>query len=294
MNVLHQRLIFIYLFFISIGIQSCDLINPAEPVPSYITIRSAGVQANYLQQGTSSSRITDIWVYADGAYLGTFQLPARIPVLLEGVHKISFGAGIMANGIASTREAYPLYKFIDSTLTLSPGQVTTVDSLTFGYFSGLSPIWYEDFEKDTSGGGISIDTTINSQGNVLPDSTVVFEGKRSLKMEVNTVRPVIECTSLPDDGFILPTGKDVYLELDYICTQEFQLGLIAKTFSGERAIPVIRFNPKSSWNKIYIRLGPYVNANGDAFKFQVYFRMDLSAGGTSGTAYLDNIKLISN
>lgn len=293
MKTLRIRFTLLLLSFV-LFLNSCNLINPAEPVPAYITIRDAGVFTNYLQQGTSSSRITDIWVYADGAYLGTFQLPARVPVLLEGKHQITFGAGIMANGIASTREAYPLYKFIDSTLTLVPGQVTALDSLTFGYFSGLSPIWYEDLERDTSGSGISIDTTINSQGNILPDSLVVFEGKRSLKMEVNTVRPVIECTSLPDAGFILPTGKDVYLELDYTCTQEFQLGLIAKTFSGERAIPVIRFNPKSNWNKIYVRLGPYINANGDAFKFQVYIRMDLASGASTGTAYLDNIKLISN
>jgi hypothetical protein len=57
---------------------------------------------------------------------------------------------------------------------------------------------------------------------------------------------------------------------------------------------VIAINPKTDWNKIYIRLGPYVNANGSALKFKVIFGMQLAAGATEGTAYIDNIKLISN
>lgn len=271
----------------------CNLINPDEEVPSYIEIRGIKTSSNYITQGTSSSKVTDVWVYAGGSYIGTYQLPAKFPILLSGKHKITLGAGIMANGIASTREFYPLYKFYDVDLDLIPGQITTVDTFNVDYFTGLQYTWYEDFEKDTSGGGISLDTTNLSFANILPDSLDVFEGKRSLKLKVTTAATVVECVTV-GDGYQLTKGRDIYLEMNYKCSQPFQVGLLGETFIGERSIPVIRFNTETGWNKIYLRLGPYINANGDVLKFKIYFRMDLATGATEGVAYLDNLKLISN
>jgi hypothetical protein len=275
------------------GWSSCNLINPDEPIPAYIEVQGITTTSNYTTQGTASSKITDVWVYAGGSYIGTFELPARIPILLEGKHKITFGAGIKANGIASTNEFYNLYKFHEVELDLLPGKVTVVDTFSVTYFPAIQYIWNEDFEKDTSGGGISLDTTGFSLAEIFPDSVEVFEGKRSLKMQVTTAFNFIECRSI-GDGYILPVGRDVYLEMDYKCSQPFIMGLIGVTNNGEKRIPIIQLNPKSDWNKIYIRLGPYVNFNSDAFKFKVYFRVALPSTLTEGTVYLDNLKLISN
>ena len=112
-------------------------------------------------------------------------------------------------------------------------------------------------------------------------------------MQVTTAFNFIECRTV-GDGFILPVGRDVYLEMDYKCSQPFIMGLIGVTNNGEKRIPIIRLNPKSDWNKIYVRLGPYVNFNTDAFKFKVYYRVALPSTETEGTVYLDNLKLISN
>lgn len=285
--------ILLFLAFVVLLVSGCEIINPEEPVPAYVEIRTIGTQANYPTQGTSSGKVTDVWVYTDGAYLGTYPLPARIPILKSGKQKISLGAGILLNGIASTREAYSLYKFYETEVELSPGNITSIDSFTVSYFPGLQYTWFEDFERDTSGGGISLDTTAGSLGNILPDSVDVFEGQRSLKMEANANQTVIECASV-GDGFILDKGKDIYLELNYKCNQPFVMGLTAITFTGNRTIPIIRFNTKPDWNKIYVRLSPYVNANGDALKFKVYFKMELPSGSSSGLVFIDNIKLISN
>lgn len=72
------------------------------------------------------------------------------------------------------------------------------------------------------------------------------------------------------------------------------MGFLGTTFSGEKTIPIIRLNTKPDWNKIYIRLGPYVNANSVVLKFKIYFRVALEGGLTEGTVYVDNLKLISN
>lgn len=278
-------------FVLSMFAVSCEIINPEEEIPAYIEVKKIGVAVGP-GQGTSSSKVTDVWVYANGNYLGTFELPARIPVLKKGKNDITFGAGIQANGIASTRDAYPFYKFIDSLgMDLTPGQVKTIDSLTVNYFPGLdfANFWMEDFE----GSSISLDTTGESLANIEIETSVVFEGQRSLRMEVTPDRPVLVCAS-PDAGQILSVGKDIYLEMNYRCTQPFQLSLNAFTFSGNRIVPVIRFNPKADWNKIYVRLNPYINVNGDASRFQMVFSLSLADGASQGLVYLDNIKLITN
>lgn len=278
---------------ILVFVAACNAINPEEEIPAYIEINTMNVSSNYVTQGTNSSKITDVWVYADNEYIGTYELPARFPILLSGKRKITFGAGIEANGIASTSEFYPLYKFYDAELDLVPGQITKVDTVTVNYFPALIYTWYEDFESDTSGGGISLDTTGSSEANILTEAVEVFEGQRSLKMQVNTTTDYLECVSV-GDGFTLLKGKNSYLEMNYKCDQPFNMGLIAITSSGQYTFPVISINPKTDWNKIYIRLGPYVNANGSALKFKVIFGMQLAAGATEGTAYIDNLKLISN
>ncbi|MFN0187767.1 MAG: hypothetical protein ACKVQV_03620 [Bacteroidia bacterium] len=293
--MIRLKSILLKILFIGIATawSSCNLINPDESIPAYIEVRGIDVNSNYVTQGTTSNNITDVWVYAGGAYLGTFELPARIPILLEGKHKITFGAGIKANGIASTSEFYNLYKFHDVELDLIPGKVTVVDTFTVSYFPALQYVWYEDFEKDTSGGGISLDTTGISLAVITPDSVEVYEGKRSLKLKVTTSSNFLECQTI-NDGYVLPVGRDVYLEMDYKCSQQFIMGLIAVTNNGEKRVPIIQLNPKSNWNKIYVRLGPYINFNANAFKFKIYFRVALPSTSPEGTVYLDNLKLISN
>ncbi|MFN8153018.1 MAG: hypothetical protein U0Y08_01865 [Bacteroidia bacterium] len=293
MKITPRLLSFLPFLFAILLTGGCEMINPAEPVPSYIEVKNFNVSSNYATQGTNSANITDVWVYADNKYLGTFELPARFPVLLDGVHELSFGAGIEANGIASTNEAYPLYQFTKKTVSLTPGQVTTIDTINVSYFSGVQYVWYEDFESDTSGGGISLDTTGNSKVNIQPDSLVVFEGKRSLKMTVNSTNDYIECVTV-GDGYALTKGRDIYLEMNYKCNQSFNMGIVAISSFGQSTNPVISLNPKSEWNKIYIRLGPYINASGNALKFKIIFGMQLASGATEGTVYLDNLKLITN
>ncbi|MBK7964257.1 MAG: hypothetical protein IPK10_02325 [Bacteroidetes bacterium] len=270
-----------------------NLSNPDEPIPAYLEVKGISVSSNYTTQGTASSNVKDVWVYVGGSYLGTFELPARIPILLEGKHKISLGAGIKANGISSTSEFYNLYKFHDIEVDLIPGKIAVVDTFTVSYFPALQYTWFEDFEQDTSGGGISLDTTGISLAEIFTDSVEVFEGKRSLRMLVDTARNFLECRTI-NSGYTLPKGRDVYLEMDYKCSDPFIMGLIGVTINGERLIPIIRLNPKSDWNKIYVRLGPYVNFNFDAYLFKVYFRLALNAGKTESVVYLDNLKLISN
>ena len=97
------RTLFIYnifLLFSVILITGCEPKNDDELVPSYLHIDKIDVTSNY-QQGTSSSKITDAWVYLDGTLIGSFELPATIPILTEGKQNITIYGGIKLNGISN-------------------------------------------------------------------------------------------------------------------------------------------------------------------------------------------------
>jgi len=95
------------IFFIAVIYSSCTLFEPASPVASYIHIDSIQLTTNYQVQGSISSKISDAWIIYDGKYLGTFPLPADIPLIGEGLHKLEILGGISQNGIAGDRAAYP-------------------------------------------------------------------------------------------------------------------------------------------------------------------------------------------
>src|SRR5438067_12211826 len=88
---------------------SCEIINPSEDIPSYLHVESFSVTTNNETQGSNSSKITDVWVTVDGKALGTYELPATLPVLATGSHDVILSPGILINGIAATRTAYPFY-----------------------------------------------------------------------------------------------------------------------------------------------------------------------------------------
>ena len=60
-----SRLLPVILVFVA----ACNAINPEEEIPAYIEINTMNVSSNYVTQGTNSSKITDVWVYADNEYI---------------------------------------------------------------------------------------------------------------------------------------------------------------------------------------------------------------------------------
>ena len=103
-----------YLLFFLLCLLGCEIINPEETIPSYIEINQFNLNTNY-DQGTNSNKIEDVWVFIDDNLQGIYALPAILPVLKEGKHKIELKAGIKKNGISASRGYYPFYtSYIDS------------------------------------------------------------------------------------------------------------------------------------------------------------------------------------
>lgn len=272
---------------VSFLFHSCNLINPEETIPAYVEIKAADFSTT-VGQGSSSSRITDVWVYVDGSYLGAFELPCQFPVLKSGKHVFKFGAGIMVNGIASTRSNYPMYRFVTDTLDLVPEQVTEVDTLRYTYFPDLHYPWMEDFE----GGSISMDTTGASLGHLEVDTNEVFEGKRSLRLQVYEVDSIIEAVTNLYYG--IPLSSAIYLEMNYKCDVPFYVGLQSYLQSGVRTTVIERLNKTEVWNKIYIDLTGTIAYNQLAAGHRIYFYVQRPSDMITGKVYLDNLKIIYN
>jgi hypothetical protein len=266
----------------------CDLINPAEKIPSYIELNTFSVSTNYTTQGTASQKLRDAWVYVDNQFIGTYELPAKFPVLMDGTHRISIGPGIYDNGIASTRIVYPFIKYYDGTIELKAGQVTKIDTMPVTYFSGISYKWYEDFE----GSGYSLDTLSNSQAGLEIDTLNEFEGSKCLLMQVTTNKRILEAASI--NTYSITPGAEAYLEINYKCDQAFVIGIVANLPGATIKAGVISFNPSPEWNKTYINLRKTIGTYGTASNYNIWLRMDLADGQTVGNAWIDNLKLIYN
>lgn len=266
----------------------CNLINPEDPTSSYIRVDSVSLYSDINTQGSNTQAIKDLWVYVDNNLVAVNELPFKIPILEEGSHSISFQAGIIQNGIAATRAAYPFYTFYDTSITFSKTKEVVLYP-QFKYFNVKFP-WIEPF----NGPGVSMDSTAQSTTGIHIESdplkTMLGEGNCGV-IKLDTTYLVAEVAT--SQNYNLPkSGAQVYLELNYRCTNSFVVGIFANhlTFVEQRAI--VSINPSDTWKKIYIELGSSVSSYPNAQSFKIYFGALLNTGLMNAEIYLDNIKIV--
>jgi hypothetical protein len=269
---------------LSFLVQSCDLINPDEPIPVYIDCDSISFSVSNATQGSASADITDAWVYVDDNYLGTYELPAHFPVIAEGSHKISIHPGILVNGIKETRGDYQYYTSYDTVLNCEPGSTYLIKPHST-YRSGTTFMLMEDFEQS----GLVFDRAPNSDTslNVINDANAFENHSGTFSIDVN--HPYFNYSSFP---FGVPAGSTVYAELNYKGDGEFTVGVLALTSSGTVAEELLTIRPSSSWNKIYVNLSDAIKAQPLASGFRFLITSTLVSPNTTATVYLDNIKVV--
>jgi hypothetical protein len=275
---------------------SCDIINPEEPIPAYITINSFLLETNYEEQGTNSEKINDVWINVDGTFLGVFELPAKFPVIAEGKHTITVRAGIKNNGIDASRIIYPFYKSYEKELEFIPGTVIELKPKIY-YNEETIYKWLEDFET----AGTTLVQTYKSDTSINQSVTNVFEGNASGLISLDKEHPMFEAKTI--DSFYLPvTQKAIFLELNYKSNlvqsnnynNLFSIGLFVTKTGQVIQNPVIYLNDtKNEWNKLYLDLTGTVSSYQDAKYFHVFVGAILDTSQYNGAEiYIDNIKLL--
>lgn len=271
---------------IALSITGCQILDPAEEIPSYVRINSISLTTGG-NEGTSSHKITDAWIYIDGDLIGGFEMPCNVPILAEGTHTILVLAGIKQNGLSSTRAIYPFYRGWSSTITLTRGQSITV-APTVTYYPSTNFMWMCDFDQpgtnidDSQAGGAT-------WGGLLHEDTLgAFEGESGFA-KLNADTNLFFARS--SNPYSFNNARDVYLELNYKCNQNFAVG-IYNTVTAEY-VPWVDVSASLAWNKIYIRLNDAILTQQPNGIYHVYVAMKKSADVANPYIYLDNFKLIN-
>ena len=265
---------------------ACD--DP-EPSPAYLQIDSFTVDFDTSTQGSESSKITDVWVFADGLFLGVYALPATVPVLAEGDTEIRLEAGVLENGRSVTPNIYPFYEPFVRTVTLIPGQTTSLEPETsyrneaqFAFIEGFEASQPRVFNLNWFGTpelGLSRDT--------------VFEGEFSGVLRLDRDNPtVVIATEFDFTNLLNQTNPNVWLEVNYLSTASVAWGVVGIDNFTPVEVFDVGFLPSEEWNKIYLNLSQSIfNSDLEAYSFA--FQAFLSQEGqTEAAVYLDNIKLL--
>jgi hypothetical protein len=270
---------------------SCEKFSGDQTIPAYLSIDSIYLQTDPGAEGTASQNITDAWVYVDDYLVGTFQLPARFPVLREGKHNLSIIPGIKKNGIASTRITYPFYNTITQSVNLVPDSTISGGVLKTSYISTTKFTWREAFEDVT----ISLDTTNRSTVSIEETPTgspLTFEGGHSGIIQMDSAMNFFEAAT--HNYFSIPKAP-VFLEMNFNTNTTFQAGVIIYTADYIiYQIPVLNLAPTNNkWKKIYIDLTTTLNTYPNSTNYKVFFGGFKDATVSNATVLLDNLKLVT-
>lgn len=273
---------FLIFSIVLLTISSCNKEKLKSPESAFLVVNSANVFSTPLQ-GSNSSKITDIWYYVDDNFKGAFPIGSIMPIVGSGSSKITLYAGIKNNGISATRLPYDFYQKYTISQDITPGQTYVVNP-TFEYLTVAAFPIIENFDA----GGFKFMSVGTTPFTVITDPNLVYGGSgKSFYMTMTDVNPKSEIkTSTPIN---LPVGgAAVYLELNYKCNQQIEVGVIGGGIEVRQALIV---NSSSEWNKIYIQLTSVVSTQPTYNYYDIYIKATKQVD--SPEIYLDNIKLVT-
>lgn len=268
---------------LQLGLTSCNVINPAEDIPTYIQVNSITEYTNPEIQGSSSSNFSDVWVTVDNQFLNGYQLGRKIPLLYNGRHELTLRAGILLNGIEGTRVPFAVLQPFDTVIDFQPGVVHVITPRVT-YSPGAHIPLNEDFDHS------SFFFTASSTSTPLMIDNNSFENKGAIAV-LDPAHTDFECTTI--DSFDLPGGTTpTYIEINYKTTTEFLVGVKANTDLGPLDFPLLHIRKSDNWNKIYVNLTSIASQAEHASDWRIYLNSSLEDGHATDTLRFDNIKLV--
>jgi hypothetical protein len=279
-------------FFSTIFILTSCIKN--NPEPSWIEISNWNLIENPEEEGLAGElthNFKDAYISIDGNVIGFFELPVKLPLLLEGNVKILIYPVVRNNGISSTKKIYPFCSSYELKTNLVKNERLKINPTTH-YVNNLE-FWVEDFE-DAS---FEITTHSESTAQLLKENLPPYlkYGNYYGAINLNTtdstwIGSTIEFPNVPK------AGAEVYLELDYMTGNKLLTAINANVDGTEKANPNVQLNSYDyeslGWKKIYIDLKEIVSSYSTATYFKHYFTATLDLGKTETHIYLDNIRFV--
>lgn len=293
-----RKIYLVGLVLLSFVFNSCKKEKVEAKIPSYISIDSFTFTTDYATQGSNSHNITDVWLYIDDQFIGAYEIPAKVPVLMEGSHNITVRPGIKNNGISSTRTFYRFYSYYYDTVELIPDSVITIKP-SFTYNPEAIIPWMEDFENS----GVSFQNTGKGERSIAKTTNpnYKFEGGASGEIIIDDQISLFEIKS-PDITSIPLNATPVYLEMDFrsiinynqtideSAKHSITIGVFVNDESVQKS--VLTLAEHNEWRKIYIDLSNAINIETTATSFNITLGIQNQSYITSANIYIDNVKLI--
>lgn len=296
------RFSLIFCFF-ALSFSSCEIINPSEDIPFYLRIDSI----SYIDSSKTPIRpvkpgvqnIIDAWVYVDGIFVGTFTMPAKVPVVADGnSHKVNVVPGVLVNAQSTDHRVYPFFTEYTTVISSEPGkEVTIMPSVS----DNPTAIKYPaeavgQFPEEFEGVGTIFRTTINSEVDTLfrtDNPVLVFDGNFSLLAEADSADSFLEFET--EKAYSLPTNlRPIYLEVNYRTDVNLNIGLYVIDNSGSSVTEqsIITMIPTElEWKKLYLNLTPYVSSFTNS-KYRIYFKAEHNSGLSKSQVLLDNFRIM--
>jgi hypothetical protein len=263
-----------------------------EKVPSYLEIPVVALATTSVQ-GSATAKITDAWVSVDEEFIGVWELPARLPVLAEGSHRIDVVPAIKRNGSFDDRLRYPFYTTWTSTVQLAREGTATVAPEV--QYIPEADFWIEGFE-DTFfllSTTADSDTTLSRYLPAEHPDLIFLENSPCGGFRLD---PEHQRVRLYTEEDFASTGGPAFLELDHRSDVLITIGLLY-TASGSSisepylyVAPTRRSDGTMPWNKLYVDLSGFFNSA--TSQRDLYIEAQLPEGSSSAEVYLDNLKII--
>ena len=262
-----------------------------DQVPAYVAVSSVSLNAS-AEEGSNSSKITDVWVSVNDRSLGSWELPARVPVLGTGSATITITPAIKRNGSYDDRLRYPFYTTSSTTVDLVPEGTVDLEPVV-SYAEGAN-FWVEGFEDAGSDFAVSTDSdTTLLLYTEATDPGIVEHGNSCGGFVLD---PDHERISLYTNEDFLPSNGPAFIELDYSTDINLTVGITYLEGGVTRSEPWLVLVPTAingglDWNKAYIDISSFMGTAGISQR-DIYITASLPSGQASAHVYLDNVKLV--
>lgn len=283
----------LFFLIIIIFLTSCAKKLDDAYIPSYIKIDKIEMQTTG-SQGSSSSYLTDAWVYIDGAERGAYPLPSTIPLLAEGEHRIKIAPGIKLNGVSGTRVPYPMVEPFEKELDLVKDSIKPLN-IRCEYYATTKFALIEDFEDIN----FKFETTINNTADWRPThsstdpSEYIFEGYHSGGGFLNTEKDYLQIVTKQFFEELPKQGIPVFIELDFYCNTTIVLSVLSYQGGVGESKDLIYLSPTGDqWKKIYINLTSTLSYDQVSDQYKFVISAAHHSANEESIVLLDNFKLL--
>lgn len=302
-NNLHFYRNTVFALVIGFAFQSCEIINPAEQIPFYLRIDSISFMDSSTTPATVAKpgvqNIVDAWVFVDGEYQGTYELPTTLPINKpDGFHRINISPGIIANGMNSDRRIYPFFTDYEVNIHTKATEVDTIQPRVSYFKDGPNypPEGAGQFPEGFEGAGTIFKTGNSSKVDTIirtSDKSLIFDGNFSMLFELDASKDYVEFETAK--SYSLPLFlRPVFVELNFRTDVNLNMGIFAENaLTGQViVIPFITLLPTDGeWKKTYLSLSNDIVAYSGS-KFKIWFNAGHNSSLAKSQVLIDNFKII--